>query len=63
MTMVGVSDPLVRYRIVVGSMSSNPQRMINERLAVLYKHIGPEPSPTTQMTEYVVPMLRLISVQ
>ena len=41
--IVGVSQPLVRYRIVVGSMSSNPQRMLDERLRVLEKHIGKEP--------------------
>lgn len=41
--IVGIAEPLVRYRIVVGSMSSNPQRMLNERLTVLEKHVGGEP--------------------
>ncbi|MFN8445496.1 MAG: glycosyltransferase [Caldilineaceae bacterium] len=44
--IVGLPEALVRYRIVVGSMSSNPQRMLNERLAVLEKHVGAEPPAT-----------------
>lgn len=50
--MIGIDDQLVRYRIVVGSMSSNPQRMLNERLAVLEKHIGSEP-PASDLNDRV----------
>jgi glycosyltransferase involved in cell wall biosynthesis len=42
--LVGIADLLIRYRVVVGSMSSDPQRMLGNRLTVLTKHVGPEPT-------------------
>lgn len=42
-TLVGIPDILIRYRVVVGSMSSDPARMLANRLVVLNKHVGPEP--------------------
>lgn len=41
----GTGEVLVRYRVVTNSMSSNPARMQEDRLAVLGKHLGPEPAP------------------
>jgi hypothetical protein len=35
---------LTRHRILPGSMSTDPLRMIQNRLTVLGKHLGPEPS-------------------
>lgn len=43
-TLVGIDDVLIRYRIVSGSMSSNPRRMLDNRLAVLSKHLGGPPA-------------------
>ena len=34
---------LTRHRIISGSMSTDPVRMLNNRLAVLTKHVGEEP--------------------
>ena len=34
---------LTRHRILSGSMSTDPVRMLNNRLAVLRKHVGEEP--------------------
>lgn len=34
---------LTRHRILPGSMSTDPLRMLTARLAVLRKHVGPEP--------------------
>lgn len=34
---------LTRHRILPASMSSDPLRMLNNRLAVLHKHVGQEP--------------------
>lgn len=42
--LVGTPEVLVRYRVVIGSMSSDPQRMLDNRLAVLRKHVGPQPA-------------------
>ncbi len=42
--LVGIEDVLVRYRVVTGSMSSDPQRMLDNRLAVLAKHVGSRPA-------------------
>ncbi len=39
--VVGTDDVLTRHRVLPGSMSSDPQRMIRNRLAVLEKHFGP----------------------
>lgn len=41
--LVGIDDVLIRYRVVAGSMSSNPQRMLENRLVVLAKHLGAQP--------------------
>ncbi len=41
--LVGIDDVLIRYRVVAGSMSSNPQRMLENRLVVLDKHVGAQP--------------------
>lgn len=41
---VGLEDVLVRYRVVTGSMSSDPRRMLDNRLAVLAKHAGGRPA-------------------
>jgi glycosyltransferase involved in cell wall biosynthesis len=41
--LVGINDVLVRYRVVLGSMSSDPRRMLDNRLAVLAKHVGAQP--------------------
>lgn len=35
---------LTRHRILPASMSSDPVRMLDNRLAVLRKHVGPEPA-------------------
>jgi glycosyltransferase involved in cell wall biosynthesis len=37
------SNILTRHRILPGSMSTDPQRMLTYRLAVLKKHVGDEP--------------------
>jgi glycosyltransferase involved in cell wall biosynthesis len=41
---VGIDDVLVRYRVVTGSMSSDPRRMLDNRLVVLAKHVGGQPA-------------------
>lgn len=41
--IIGTDAVLTRHRVLAGSMSSDPTRMIDNRLAVLKKHIGPEP--------------------
>jgi glycosyltransferase involved in cell wall biosynthesis len=38
--VMGISDCLVRYRIIDGSMSSNPEKMLSNRLSVIRKHFG-----------------------
>ncbi len=43
-TVVGIPDVLIRHRVLAGSMSTNPVRMLDNRLAVLRKHVGPEPT-------------------
>jgi glycosyltransferase involved in cell wall biosynthesis len=35
---------LTRHRVLPHSMSANPDRMLSHRLAVLRKHVGPEPA-------------------
>ena len=42
--LVGIDDVLVRYRVVTGSMSSDPRRMLDNRLVVLAKHAGGQPA-------------------
>jgi hypothetical protein len=39
--MAGLSQPLARYRVYLGSMSTNAERMYRNRLAVLRKRFGP----------------------
>lgn len=43
-TILCVPDVLVRHRVLPGSMSSDPIRMLTNRLTVLVKHIGAEPT-------------------
>lgn len=48
---------LTRHRVLPGSMSSDPARMLNNRLTVLQKHLGPEsldtePTCDTQRMAY-----------
>jgi glycosyltransferase involved in cell wall biosynthesis len=38
--VIGTAKILIRYRILPGSMSSDPIRMLNNRLAVIDKHFG-----------------------
>jgi len=46
--MRGVPQALVRYRVYPGSMSTNPSRMLANRLAVVAKHVGePTGDPAT----------------
>lgn len=37
---------LTRHRVLPGSMSTDPQRMLTARLAVLAKHVGADPAST-----------------
>jgi hypothetical protein len=46
--VVGVAKALVKYRVQPGSMSSDPIRMLNNRLTVLKRHLGPEPADSSQ---------------
>jgi glycosyltransferase involved in cell wall biosynthesis len=41
--IIHVPEILTRHRILAGSMSTDPLRMLTSRLAVLKKHIGEEP--------------------
>jgi glycosyltransferase involved in cell wall biosynthesis len=41
--IIHVPDILTRHRILAGSMSTDPLRMMTARLAVLKKHLGDEP--------------------
>ena len=43
-SLIGIDDVLIRYRVVVGSMSSDPRRMLDNRLVVLAKHVGSQPA-------------------
>ena len=42
--IVGTTQVLTRHRIVPGSMSADPKRMLDNRIAVLNKHFGGEPN-------------------
>lgn len=43
-----IEDPLVRYRVYPGSMSTNAARMHENRMRVLAKRVGPpDPDPST----------------
>jgi hypothetical protein len=46
--LVGIRDPLVAYRVVTGSMSNNPRQMHLNRLYVLQKHVGEQPTQAGQ---------------
>ena len=48
--VLGTSDVLTRHRILSGSMSSDPVRMLNNRLAVLQKHFGITKSDLSRLT-------------
>ncbi|MEZ4618577.1 MAG: glycosyltransferase [Caldilineaceae bacterium] len=41
--VIGTNQILTRHRILSGSMSTDPGRMLHNRLAVLAKHFGSEP--------------------
>jgi glycosyltransferase involved in cell wall biosynthesis len=42
--ILGIDEPLVRYRIVPGSMSRDPERMSRNRSVVIQKHFFDEPT-------------------
>lgn len=46
--IIGTNLVLTRHRVLAGSMSSDPTRMIQNRMAVLAKHMGPPPEQRTQ---------------
>lgn len=48
--IVGTDRVLTRHRILPGSMSTDPKRMLKNRMAVLAKHFGPEPTAATGWT-------------
>jgi glycosyltransferase involved in cell wall biosynthesis len=48
--IVGTTKVLTRHRILPGSMSTDPIRMLNNRLAVLKKQIGDEPASVSERT-------------
>jgi glycosyltransferase involved in cell wall biosynthesis len=50
-TFQSISEPLARYRIYPGSMSTNASRMHENRVAVLTKHFGPPAGDPTSWTE------------
>lgn len=41
--IIHTTQILTRHRVLPGSMSTNPSRMLTSRLAVLKKHVGDEP--------------------
>ncbi len=47
-TLIGTDQVLTRHRILSGSMSTDPTRMYLNRMAVLEKHLGPEPDEETE---------------
>lgn len=49
--IIGTTQVLTRHRILPGSMSTNPQRMLTNRMAVLAKHFGSEPTDATQWVD------------
>lgn len=51
--VLGINEPLARYRVVMNSMSSDPIHMHEERMSVLQKHIGPEPSSESTSSSIV----------
>lgn len=48
--IISTDKILTRHRVLPGSMSSNPERMLNNRLAVLNKHLNPKLIKPTQLT-------------
>ena len=42
--VVGTNKVLIRHRVLPGSMSTHPGRMLKNRMKVLAKHFGPEPT-------------------
>ncbi len=47
-TLLGIPEPLARYRVCPGSMSTNAARMHQNRMAVLKKHFGPDEGNPSQ---------------
>lgn len=47
-TMLGIPQPLARYRVYPGSMSTNAATMHLNRMAVLGKHFGPDEGDPAQ---------------
>jgi len=50
-TMRGIAEPLARYRVHPGSMSTSVARMHENRVAVLTKHFGPPQGDPTAWSE------------
>ena len=51
-TVIGTSKILTRHRVLPDSMSSDPQKMVSNRLAVLEKHIGRIDLQSTELSQY-----------
>lgn len=49
--IIGTNKQLTRHRVLPGSMSTDPVRMLNNRLMVLNKHFGPEPAGNEDASE------------
>jgi tetratricopeptide (TPR) repeat protein len=48
--VTGTHQVLTRHRILPGSMSTDPIRMFNNRMSVVAKHFGPEPTDQEEPT-------------
>lgn len=48
---IGTTRVLTRHRILAGSMSTDPARMFKNRMAVIAKHFGPEPTAAADWTD------------
>lgn len=51
-TIVGTGKILTRHRVLAGSMSTDPVRMLENRLAVLEAHLGPAQETVEQRRAY-----------
>jgi glycosyltransferase involved in cell wall biosynthesis len=49
--VIGVTNALTRHRILPNSMSTDPSRQTENRLAVIRKHFGPKPQAENEWTE------------
>jgi hypothetical protein len=50
-TLLGIPEPLARYRVYPGSMSTNAARMHENRMAVLRKGFGPDEGDPAQWSQ------------